>query len=514
MGAGKTTVGRLLAETLRRPFVDMDEELEKSHQKSVPEIFESFGEKFFRQAETALLLNLMNHDRPLVVSTGGGLVEAPGNRLALKSVLTFFLDLTPEAAWERLDDQARTLRPLAQNWAAFKKRYFSRRPLYLECGRVTPASNPSEQVARYIRDYILEEPAITLTTEGKNSIIRTYAPSERLKSLADDLIGKRRAFALIDGFFKDEPDAFLEALPEAEVHYASQRGESSKTLSEASAVLTRMAQAKLDRSDFLVARGGGSVTDLGGFCAGLFRRGINLVLAPTTLLGAVDAAVGGKTAVNLAGAKNQVGLFHLPREVWIDPWVLSQLPVDLIDEGLVEAFKTGLLFDGALSSLITRQLENIRLGDLPLLTEVIHRSAKAKADLVEKDFREEKGIRDILNLGHTYGHVVESYNAPEASHGRAVALGLAVALEFSKTRHGLAPEIAHSGALLCRKLSGEKFPDSPPADYVTNLLGFDKKIRDGKLKFVALSAPCKPLVVEAQPDQILAAAETISKNYS
>jgi 3-dehydroquinate synthetase len=366
-----------------------------------------------------------------------------------------------------------------------------------------------DKVADQIACYILEDEPITLTAESNRCLIRTFAPLDRFKVLAHELASDRKIMLLSDGYFKGLDEDLTSNLNFSHSLYLDKIGENVKTMAQASLVLEAMAKASLDRGDYLLVRGGGSTTDLGALCAGLYRRGLNLILAPTTLLGAVDASVGGKTAVNLAGAKNQVGLFYLPREVWIDPWVLAALPENLMNDGLTEAFKTGLLFDPELAKMVEKNLESMRAGDLPLITETVYRSAKAKAALVEEDFRDTKSIRDILNLGHTYGHAVESFYAPTLSHGRAVAMGLACCLKFSEKKLGLDPFVTEAAIRLCRLLAGGKFPERPPDADIERLLSFDKKIRGGKLKFVGLSAIGKPLLTETTAKEILDCAAQI-----
>jgi 3-dehydroquinate synthetase/shikimate kinase len=510
MGAGKTEIGRRLAKALGRPFVDMDEELVRLHQKSIRNVFAEKGEAFFRQTETTLLNNLDKQDQPKVIATGGGIVLSPGNRHILKSSLTFFLDLPAETAWERVASDASAARPLATDFPAFKNLLHGRLDLYRQCGAVISALPDPDDVAKNILDFVLWQEPIVLAAEGRVCTVRTYAPTSSLQELKSNLMGQARSMVLMDRHFLEHPDWFADLFGQDLTVHASKRGEEAKTLEEASALLMAMAEARLDRSDFLAVRGGGSLTDLGALCAGLYRRGLNLVLIPTTVLGAVDAAIGGKAAVNLAGAKNQIGLFHLPREVWIDPLILRSLPGELIREGLIEAFKTALLFDPAMCDLIARQLTNILAGDLLLLAQIVHDSARHKAALVAKDLREEKGVRDALNLGHTYGHAVESHNGPKVSHGRAVALGLAVALTYSAARHRLSQLTAKNGIDVCRRLSGGSCPPAPPDDEAMRLFRFAKKIRGGKLKFVALKAPGSWLTDDsADPKDILEAARSL-----
>jgi 3-dehydroquinate synthetase len=179
-------------------------------------------------------------------------------------------------------------------------------------------------------------------------------------------------------------------------------------------------------------------------------------------------------------------------------------------EGLAEALKTGLLFDPDLVRLVQSRLPWLLKGDVPLVLEVARRSAQAKAALVEKDFREEKGVRDVLNLGHTYGHVVESFYGPQVSHGRAVALGLAVALEISLA-YGFDPKLAEIIQYLCQALAGG-FPELPPPAEAKRLFSFDKKIRGGRLKFIVLRAPGQPLILtDFDPDLAFRAAATVAQ---
>jgi 3-dehydroquinate synthetase/shikimate kinase len=513
MGSGKSTVGLLLAEALNRPFVDMDEELVKKYNKSIPEIFAEQGENYFREMESALLNNLNERDQPKVIATGGGIVQSKANRELLKGALTFFLDLPAEQAWERLSDSDKANRPLVGSLEDFKSLYAKRLDLYQKCGAIISARAEPWEVRDSVLDFVLYQEELSLMAEGRTCLIRTYAPLSQMVQLKNQILGDNKALLLMDHHFKNCPDQFNQLFSDLPVYYAQSQGEEAKTLAEATNLLMAMSELRLDRSDYLLVRGGGSLTDLGALCAALYKRGLKLILIPTTLLAAVDAAIGGKAAVNLAGAKNQVGLFYLPEEVWIDPLVLKSLPNHLKREGLIEAFKTALLFDPLLFDLITKQITNLLDGDLPLLAQIVHDTARLKAELVAKDLREELGQREVLNLGHTYGHVVESYYAPQVSHGRAVALGLAVALIYSVNHHGFDPILAQNAIEVCRRLAGEAFPTPPPEDQVKRLLSFDKKIRQGKLKFVALKAPGESLLVsQLDPDQVLAAARELFKN--
>jgi 3-dehydroquinate synthetase len=223
-------------------------------------------------------------------------------------------------------------------------------------------------------------------------------------------------------------------------------------------------------------------------------------------LGAVDAAVGGKTALNFGGAKNQVGHFYLPERVLVDLASFHSLPRARLAEGLAEAYKTGLLFDHSLADLVDRRSKELLAGNQELLAEAARRSFSAKAALVARDFREEKGLREILNLGHTYGHVAEAHAG--LAHGRAVALGLAVAAELSRDRAGFpAKEAARLKAVASRL--GGPWPPPVPEDAARRLLSADKKIRNGQIRFVALAEVERPVVLEVSADEILNAAARV-----
>ncbi len=349
------------------------------------------------------------------------------------------------------------------------------------------------------------EPTV-LRAEGRDCRIETVreALGERLRALT----APRRGVLLLDQAFRSEADRWADQLPGFRVLFTEAPGEAAKTFDEAQRILTVLAAEKLARDDWFLVRGGGSLTDLGAFCAGLYRRGMRLILAPTTLLGAVDAAVGGKTAVNFGGAKNQIGHFYLPEHVLVDLPAFATLGRERLAEGLVEAYKTGLLFDPRLVDLVEGRLEALLAGDPDLLAEVVRRSYAAKAALVARDYREEKGLRDVLNLGHTFGHVVESFLAPNLSHGRAVALGLAVAAELSRTLGGLPGESAARIIRTAERLGGP-WPALPPDETALELLAADKKIRQGRLRFVILEGDGRPRLIETEAPDLLAAARRL-----
>jgi 3-dehydroquinate synthetase len=264
-------------------------------------------------------------------------------------------------------------------------------------------------------------------------------------------------------------------------------GEAAKTPAEAERLWRAWSAFGGRRDALVVAFGGGSVGDLAGFAAGAFLRGVDWLALPTTLLAQVDAAVGGKTAVDLPEAKNSVGLFHHPRAVVADRSVLATLPLGLRRAGLVEALKTGAMLDLGLFERIERDLDRALGGDLEALAAVAAGAARAKARLVESD-PEEAGARKLLNFGHTLGHAIEAEAGyGRVAHGDAVAHGMRFALALSVALGGDADFAARVGAALDRLA-----PPPLPALEAARLLertGRDKKARRGGLGWVLLDGP-------------------------
>ncbi|MDP9144445.1 MAG: 3-dehydroquinate synthase [Actinomycetota bacterium] len=264
----------------------------------------------------------------------------------------------------------------------------------------------------------------------------------------------------------------------------------AKTLMVAESVYEALARFGLGRQDTVVSVGGGSVSDLAGFVAGTWLRGVEVVHVPTTLLAAVDASIGGKTGVNLAG-KNLVGLFWHPTRVIVDVTTLEQLPSSLRREGLAEALKTGLVGDSELFELLSRE------GEKAPLEEVVIRSAAVKARVVGEDERE-SGLRAILNFGHTIGHAIEF--ASPLSHGECVAVGMVAAGRISERR------LRFPGFdRMLEAIAGLGLPtevDGLDRARVEDLLRHDKKRDAEGLRMILLRAFGDP-VVEHVDDQDL-----------
>lgn len=262
-------------------------------------------------------------------------------------------------------------------------------------------------------------------------------------------------------------------------------GESSKSLATAEAVLSDMARTGLDRKSFLVALGGGVIGDLGGFCAAIYQRGIPYIQIPTTILSQVDSSVGGKTGVNLPAAKNMVGSFHQPSLVLADTRTLDTLAKTEWNEGFAEIIKHAAIRDAEMLPLIDAVAQG--RGDLPSL---IRRNIAIKARIVEADEYETKGLRALLNFGHTLGHAIEAAAGYGGYlHGEAISLGLRVAAHLSVTHSTLPPEDALQieQCLAAFKLP-LTLPDDPrfTTDAFIQIARSDKKYDQGRIRFVLL----------------------------
>lgn len=299
---------------------------------------------------------------------------------------------------------------------------------------------------------------------------------------------------------------FLEC--DAAVDIVIKAGEKEKKFVNVRRIWSALMYHNADRNALLINFGGGVITDLGGFAASTYKRGIKFVNIPTTLLGMVDAAIGGKTGINLNGAKNLIGTFAEAEEVWIDPVFLKTLPERELRSGLVEMLKYGFIAD---AKLLEINLENYQ--------DYVLRAGEIKRDIVEKD-PTENGLRKILNFGHTIGHAIESHCLTTECplfHGEAVALGMAAALWLSVQQCGLDEKVLQDFEKQLPMLLSETKIRLSEADIepVLSYLVYDKKNKGEKPQFVLLEAVGKPIWdVEVESARVKKALEYVINKVS
>ncbi|MEM6579781.1 MAG: 3-dehydroquinate synthase [Pseudomonadota bacterium] len=262
-------------------------------------------------------------------------------------------------------------------------------------------------------------------------------------------------------------------------------GEQFKTMATLSDIYDQVMAAGHNRTTTFVALGGGVVGDVTGFAAATYQRGVRFIQLPTTLLAQVDSSVGGKTAVNHPLGKNMIGAFHQPDAVLIDTSTLQTLPAREFSAGLAEVIKYGLIRDEPFYRWLQHHMPQLIAREQSVLAEAIERSCGNKASVVSADERE-SGMRAILNLGHTFGHAIETeLGYSQWLHGEAVAAGMVLALELASRRGWIDSEEVSA---LCSLLEQAELPVTPPADMAAErfleLMARDKKVIDGQLRLV------------------------------
>jgi 3-dehydroquinate synthetase/shikimate kinase len=390
MGAGKSTLGPDLARRLGRQFVDVDNEIEGT--TGIAQLFDEGREGEFRLKEARVAGGALTQRTPAVISLGGGAVETQSIRDALEEhAFTIAVDVDVETAWER---SRHTDRPLARDETAFRALYERRGPIY---------SQVSDAAASDVEDAVLAAAGVRWQP-GAIEALSSFVPAGAPVALVTD--------PHVGGIYGAVAQLSLgERL--ASVHEVP-AGEEAKTVAVAERLWREL---RIPRQGILAGLGGGCVTDIVGFVAATYLRGIGWLAIPTTLVGQVDAAIGGKTAVDLPEGKNLVGAFHWPVRTVIDPNALETLPEEQRREGMAEVVKTGLLAGEP-------------LWELPE-SELVRRSAAFKAAVCLRD-PYDRGERAMLNLGHTFAHALEAAaDYQRVMHGSAVALGLLAALRLS-----------------------------------------------------------------------------------
>lgn len=541
MGAGKTTIGRLLARRLNMTFIDSDHEIEARTGASIPWIFEIEGEPSFRRREADVIRDLTAQNG-IVLATGGGAVLNPDSRklLAERGTVVYLRASVNSILQRTAHDRNRPLLQTADPRRKLEDLTGQREPLYREIADlVIDTGRPNVQSmvqtildqiaaleaarARKARNRMNEQQACTTINVDLGE--RSY-PIVIGRGLLDDAglltrhIGAGGKVAIVTNttvapLYLDKVAAPLRAAGREVVPIVLPDGEEYKNWESLNLVFDALLANKCDRKTTLVALGGGVIGDLTGFAASSYMRGVPFVQIPTTLLAQVDSSVGGKTGINHPLGKNMIGAFYQPRAVIADTATLDTLPDRELSAGLAEVIKHGAILDAAFFDWIERNIGKLVARDHAALAYAIARSCEIKSDVVKRDERE-GGLRAVLNFGHTFGHAIEAGLGYGAwLHGEAVGCGMVMAADLS---HRLGLVDAASVERVRKLAQAAGLPVTAPdlgTERWIELMEVDKKNEGGAIKFILLKPLGSPSVTGAPREHLLATlAATVGESAS
>jgi 3-dehydroquinate synthase len=506
MGTGKTTVGRLMAKQLGFEFIDTDQWIEKQIGCTIAEYFRTEGEAAFRQREAELALALSNR-QGLVISTGGRMMLDPGNAAALsKTGRVFCLVATPEEILQRVANDANE-RPLLQvpnpleNIVELlqerEKGY--RRFSQFKTSEKQPLTIASE-LAEFVqgeRDLRLEISAPTLAYE--------FIVGSGILPFVSSLAKIGGPVAIIT----DETVAplYAHSCGVIDTVIAVPAGRRHKTLATAQSICEQLIAAGFDRSGTIVALGGTVISELAGFIAATYMRGVDLVQCPTSLLAMVDTSIGGKAGVDLPQGKNLIGAFKQPKTVIADVATLQSLSPRAFASGMAEVIKHSLIADSDLLQKIEAGNWVQTAGELQVqaseLQALVAQAIQVKINIIQED-PYDQGRRRVLNFGHTFANAIERLSQHRIRHGEAVAMGMVAATQLST-------QLGFCGAGLSARveavLRAAGLPTRIPAGLkpapLIQAMASDKKKKDGQLRFVLIRAIGDVFVTDQVDEQAL-----------
>lgn len=493
-GSGKSAVGALLAESMEVPFVDLDRLVEQREGRAILDIFSEVSEQGFRAMEWNALVALQE-SRPsnLVVALGGGAVTEGGVRRICRSTgLRVFLDVSEEVAMTRLSEspEARPLLFEEDPAAAWRRLYRRRHAWYRDADIRIDSEGPLESVVAETLKGVrrLMNPLWCMSIEREDaeqcSIEGYQSPFVAMRDARSRLADRCHAIVTDTGVLEAHSELIVpDGGDDSAILLTLEQGEHAKKLSSVEEFAEVLVERGMGRDGAIVAVGGGVVTDLAGFLASVYMRGIATTYVPTTLAGQVDAAIGGKTAVNSAGVRNLLGTVRHPNRVYIASGFLHSLPARELRGGFVEAMKMGITSSRPLGELTFAARASVIRGEIPeTIDDIIRLSVSTKMDVVREDLND-RSKRISLNLGHTFGHAVEAVLPGVLSHGEAVALGIIAAAEVALYR-GIVSERRRDYLHELLLPFGPAEPLDVSIPRVLHSMTSDKKSRRGVLRMV------------------------------
>jgi shikimate kinase / 3-dehydroquinate synthase len=509
MGAGKTSVGKRLAAKLGLPFVDADAEIEAGAQLTISEIFERFGEAYFREGERKVIARLLTSG-PVVLATGGGaFMNATTRENIARHGVSIWLKPGFDVLLARVRKKSnRPLLKTADPERTLRQLLDERSPIYALADHTIEshdAAHDSVVEAIFQRLKGARGSDAEALSQGKRRVdvplgARAYSiligpgalddAGAEIARIAPGVNCAVVTDARVAPLYLDRLAASLDRAGLRFTSIVCPPGEGSKSYSEFARVVDSLIEARIERRDIVIALGGGVVGDLAGFCAASLRRGVRLVQIPTTLLAQVDSSVGGKTGINSRHGKNLIGAFHQPSLVLADTACLNSLSERDFRAGFAEVVKYGLIGDHSFFEFLESNWRDIFAGG-PSRIEAIAISCTAKARVVVAD-ETEQGERALLNFGHTFGHALEkltAYDPARLVHGEGVAIGMALAFRFSRelglcSGQDAVRVEAHLKAVGLPTRIGD-IPDfKGDPESLLAAMRQDKKVERGKLTFI------------------------------
>ncbi len=492
MGTGKSTVGPLVATAAGVPYIDLDATIEQITGSSITAIFETAGETAFRRLEADTLRSLLASPQPHVIALGGGtLVDPILREEALQHAFVANLVAHPETIIHRVQTHARPLLDSAPNrLTRIHDLLASRSHAYEDAHfRVRTDGRTPQDIANAVHHAWLDNALLVRTTTTTYAARITDSAPLALAELARTL-APTSAFLVTDQNVEPLANDAIDALRTAGISFGGKviltPGEVHKQWPAVEHILQSLVTAGADRNSLVIALGGGVVSDIAGFAAAILLRGVRWIAVPTTLLSMVDAAVGGKTAVDLGLAKNAVGAFHQPAGVIVDPAFVKSESQRAYTSGLAEVVKSAAIADPDLINLLSREHSQVLSRNANVVREVIQRSLLVKTTIVSRDERE-SGERMLLNFGHTIGHGLEAAgNYSNLTHGEAVSLGMVAILRFGVARGVTKQDAASCIENLLERLGLPTDLSNQPLDEAMKLIAFDKKRVSSNLRLVLL----------------------------
>lgn len=514
-GAGKTRVGGEVAQMLGVRFTDSDEVIEQRAGMRITEYFSEYGEPKFRELESQVIADLL-HTADGIVSLGGGAPMTESVRRNLQKYISqggkvVYLQADPQEAMERARRGGNRPMLAGDADARWRALYEERDPVFDAVANVhvhTRGSSP-QHAARKVMDMVMEHDVHVTGASITPYDVRIGVGTSN--HLAEVLGDRPVRIALIHTApvqrHSDRARALLRRAGYEVSDVLIPDAEAGKTIEVANGIWQRLGNEGFTRSDAVVGLGGGAATDLAGFVAATWMRGIRYVNCPTSLLAMVDASTGGKTGINTPQGKNLVGSFYTPAGVLADMRALETLPNDIFIEGLGEVAKSGFIRDPEILSILENHAQQLRefngstfLGS-PLedvVAELIERTVKVKAYHVSNDLRE-AGLREFLNYGHTLGHAIEQIEHFKWRHGNAVAVGCVFAAELSNILGYIDQDLVDYHRQLLGSLGLPISWSGGDWDSVLALMHRDKKARGNTLRFVVLEGVGHPIHLDDPP---------------